>query len=118
VFDKLEAVEARFLEVESRLADPALANRPDEFRSLSREHSTLGEIVAEYRKYKSLKEELASNKELLEDSDAEMSSMAREEMKRIEPELQAVTEALQFLLLPKDPNDGKNIITKSGAGTG
>lgn len=118
MFDKLEAVEARFLEVESRLADPALANRADEFRSLSREHSTLGEIVAEYRKYKSLKEELASNKELLEDSDAEMSAMAREEMKRIEPELQAVTEALQVLLLPKDPNDGKNILLEVRAGAG
>jgi len=118
VFDKLEAVEARFLEVESRLSDPALAGKPDEFRKLSQEHSHLGEIVREYRLYKGLKEELAANKELIFDSDKEMSDMAKEEVKRIEPELAKVTEELQFLLLPKDPNDEKNILLEVRAGAG
>ncbi len=118
MFDKLEAVEARYMEVEARLGDPALADRPDEFRKLSREHASLGEIVVEYRRYRSLKAELASNKELIFDSDAEMSSMAKEEIKRIEPELSAVTEGLQLLLLPKDPNDEKNILLEVRAGAG
>jgi peptide chain release factor 1 len=118
VFDKLDAVESRFLEVESRLSDPDLANRPDEFRKLSREHSNLGQIVAEYRIYRSLKAELASNKELIYDSDSEISGMAKEEIRRIEPELQTVTEQLQFLLLPKDPNDEKNILLEVRAGAG
>jgi len=118
VFDKLEAVEARFLEVESRLSDPTLADKPDEFRRLSREHAQLGEIVREYRKYRTLKEELSANKELIFDSDREMSDMAKEETKRIEPELQKVTEELQFLLLPKDPNDEKNILLEVRAGAG
>lgn len=118
MFDKLEAVEARFLEVESRLSDPTLADKPDEFRRLSREHAQLGEIVREYRKYRTLKEELSANKELIFDSDREMSDMAKEETKRIEPELQKVTEELQFLLLPKDPNDEKNILLEVRAGAG
>ncbi len=118
MFDKLEAVESRYLEVESRLSDPALADRPDDFRKLSREHATLGEIVREYRKYRALKEDLVSNKELIFDSDREISDMAKEEVKRIEPELATVTEQLQFLLLPKDPNDEKNILLEVRAGAG
>lgn len=118
MFDKLEAVESRYIEVESRLSDPALAGRPDEFRKLSQEHSHLGEIVREYRRYRALKDDLASNKELIFDADREMSDMAKEEVKRIEPELQKVTEELQFLLLPKDPNDEKNILLEVRAGAG
>jgi peptide chain release factor 1 len=118
VFDKLEAVEGRYVEVEARLSDPALADRPDEFRKLSREHAQLGEIVVEYRRYKKLKTELAENKELQTDSDPELSGMAKEEIKRIEPELAEVTERLQFLLLPKDPNDDKNILLEIRAGAG
>src|SRR5690606_32851694 len=58
VFDKLEAVEARYVEVEARLGDPELAGRPDEFRKLSREHASLGKVVSEYRRYKKIKDEL------------------------------------------------------------
>jgi peptide chain release factor 1 len=72
----------------------------------------------EYRRYKKLKIELAENKEMLGDSDSEISSMAKEEVKRIEPELAEVTERLQFLLLPKDPNDDKNILLEIRAGAG
>lgn len=118
MFDKLESVEARYSEVESRLGDPDLANRPEEFRRLSREHGSLGEIVSEFRKYKKLKDELLANKELIFDSDHDMSDMAKEEVKRIEPLLAVCTEALQVLLLPKDPNDDKNILLEVRAGAG
>jgi len=118
MFDKLEAVEGRHKEIESRLSDPSLADRPDEFRKLSREHASLQAVVDEFRIYKKLKEELASNKELLLEKDAELSQMAREEMRRIEPELEAVTKALQVLLLPRDPNDDKNILIEVRAGAG
>lgn len=118
MFDKLEAVEGRHKEIESRLSDPSLADRPDEFRKLSREHANLQAVVDEFRIYKKLKEELASNKELLLEKDAELSQMAREEMRRIEPELDAVTKALQVLLLPRDPNDDKNILIEVRAGAG
>jgi peptide chain release factor 1 len=118
MFDKLQSVEQRFLEIESRLADPSLASNPDEFRKLSQEHASLQELVAEYRRFKSLGQELESNKELLGDKDGELSAMAKEELKRLEPELEQSRKNLQILLLPKDPNDGKNVVFEVRAGAG
>jgi peptide chain release factor 1 len=118
VFDKLEAVEAKYLEFESRLSDPSLADRPDEFRRLSRERAALEEVVIEFRHYRSLRDELASNRELIHDKDADMSQMAKDEVKRIEPELEVSAKKLQVLLLPKDPNDDKNILLEVRAGAG
>jgi len=116
MFDKLEAVETRFLEIEHKLGDPDLAGRPDEFRRLSKEHASLQEIVAEFRNYRKLKNDIASNKELLEDAD--FSAMAKEELKALEPEMDASTKRLQLLLLPQDPNDQKNILLEVRAGAG
>ena len=118
MFDKLDSVEQRFLELESRLADPSLADQPNEFRRLSREHASLQELIAEYRGYKGLLSEIGSNRELLEDKDPEFASMAREELKRLEPELELSKRRLQILLLPKDPNDEKNIMFEIRAGAG
>lgn len=118
MFDRLREVELRFVEVESRLADPALANKADEFRRLSREHSELQEIVGEYRNYKSLESEISSNKELLSDKDDEVVELAREELKRLEVEFENSKQRLKILLLPKDPNDNKNIILEVRAGAG
>jgi len=118
MFDKLEAVVARHQEIESRLADPGLADRPDEFRRLSREHAGLQDLVDEYQAYKRLKSELASNKELMFEKDSDIVQMARDEIRRIEPELEGSTKRLQVLLLPKDPNDEKNILLEVRAGAG
>ena len=118
MFDKLESVEQRFLELESQLAEPSLADQPGEFRRLSREHASLLELIDEYRRYKGLQSELSSNRELLEDRDPELSAMAREELKRLEPELEQSKRRLQVLLLPKDPNDDKNVVIEIRAGTG
>ncbi len=118
MFDKLEAVEHRYLEIEAKLGDPALADRPDEFRRLSKEHSALQDIVQEYQLYRSSCKELESNKELLGESDAEIVAMAKEEIKRLDPEIEASTKRLQLLLLPQDPNDQKNILLELRAGAG
>ena len=118
MFDKLDAVEARFLELESRLSDPALANNPDEFRRLSRERSSLEEVVNEFREYRVMRDELASNRELIHDKDPDMSAMAKDEVKRLEPILAESAAKLQILLLPKDPNDDKNILLEVRAGAG
>ena len=118
MFDKLEAVEARFLEIEHKLGDPALADRPDEFRRLSKEHSALQEIVEEYRKYRTVKNDIESNKELLGEGDAEITAMAKEELKALEPQLPILAQRLQLLLLPQDPNDQKNILLEVRAGAG
>lgn len=119
MFDKLTDVENRFMEIESRLADPELGNRPNDFRKLSQEHASLQELVSEYRRYKKLIEELDSNRELLrEEKDDEILSMAREEIKRLESEVAQAQRNLQILLLPKDPNDEKNVLFEIRAGAG
>ena len=118
MFDKLEAVEARFNEIESRLADPEISARPDDFRKLSQEHASLLEIVNQYQKFKALTQDLASNKELLREKDDELVALAKDEIKRIEPELEDTRKALQILLLPKDPNDEKNVLFEIRAGAG
>src|SRR4051812_20779161 len=100
MFDRLEDVERRFLEIESKLADPEFGSRPAEFRRLSQEHAELKALVEEYRRFRSLTQELASNKGLLGEKDAEIAEMAREELKRIEPELEISKKQLQILLLP------------------
>ncbi len=118
MFDKLGDVERRFFEIESRLSDPELGNKPDEFRRLSREHSSLQEIVREFREHQRLEAEQLSNRELLAEKDAELAQMARDELKRVEPELEASAQRLKILLLPKDPNDDKNILLEVRAGAG
>lgn len=118
MFDKLADIENRFMEIESRLADPELGNRPGEFRKLSQEHASLIELVEEYRRYKRWVQELASNRELLEEKDSEIISMALEEIKRLEPELEQSKRNLQILLLPRDPNDEKNVLFEIRAGAG
>jgi peptide chain release factor 1 len=118
MFDKLEAVENRFIEIESRLADPEIASRPADFRKMSQEHASLQGIVDQYRHYKKLKQERSSNEELLEEKDAEIADMARDELKRLEVELEASKRALQILLLPTDPNDEKNVVFEIRAGAG
>jgi peptide chain release factor 1 len=116
MFDKLESVEQRFMEIEHKLGDPSLADKPDEFRRLSKEHSSLLEIVEEYRNYRKTKNEILSNRELFGDVDFE--AIAKEELKILEPELEASTKRLQILLLPQDPNDQKNILLEVRAGAG
>jgi len=116
MFDKLEAVEQRFMEIEHKLGDPSLADRPQEFRRLSKEHASLQEVVHEYRHYRKTKNEIESNKELV--FDPELGSMAKEELKTLEPELDASAQRLQVLLLPQDPNDQKNILLEVRAGAG
>jgi peptide chain release factor 1 len=118
LFDKLQSVEFRFRELEHKLADPALADRPGEFRKLSREHSSLIELVAEYQRFKQLQKDYADNKELLIEKDEEIAQLAKEELKRLEPELAVSEKRLQILLLPQDPNDGKNIMLEIRAGAG
>jgi peptide chain release factor 1 len=118
MFDKLEGVETRYLELEGKLGDPGLADRPDELRRLSQEHSSLGELVEAYRSYRSLKSELQENRDLIEDKDPEISSMAKEEVARLQEALTRCERRLKILLLPKDPNDDKNILLEIRAGAG
>lgn len=117
-FDKLGEIERRYMEIESRLSDPSLGSKPVEFRRYSCEHADLRELVAEYRRYCALSKEIESNRELLREKDAEIALMAKDELKRLEPEIEGVTKRLQILLLPKDPNDERNVVLEVRAGAG
>lgn len=118
MFDKLESVEGRFNEIESRLSDPEIASRPGDFKKLSQEHASLQAIIAQYRSHKKLMAEIESNQQLMQEKDADFADMAREELKRLEPELEVSKRTLQILLLPTDPNDEKNVVFEIRAGAG
>lgn len=116
MFKKLDAVEKRFIEVERKLQDGSLT--PGDLRKLSKEHSDLQALVNCYRDFKRAEADLASAKELLADSDESMRLAAKEEIAELEPRIEALTKELNLLLLPKDPNDDKNVILEIRAGAG
>jgi peptide chain release factor 1 len=115
---KLEGVERRFVELEKALSDPAVIGDRDEFRRVAREHSELSKVVEAFRRYKKVIDGLAEGRELLDDSDPEMRDLARAEVESLESELDELTHELKVLLLPKDPNDEKDVILEIRAGTG
>jgi peptide chain release factor 1 len=116
MFEKIEELERRFQELESLLADPAVIGNQEEFRRLSREHSELSELVDAYRRYKKVLADIDGNRELL--ADPEMKEMAEEELRSLEAERARLEEEINLLLLPKDPNDDRNVILEIRAGTG
>jgi peptide chain release factor 1 len=118
MFDKLESVEGRFNEIESRLSDPEIVSRPGDFKKLSQEHASLQGIIAQYRQHKKLMAEIESNRQLLGEKDVDFADMAREELKRLDLELEVSKRTLQILLLPTDPNDEKNVVFEIRAGAG
>jgi peptide chain release factor 1 len=118
MFNKLEEVEDRFQEVEGLLADPDVVGRQKRFLELTREHAELAAIVTVYRDYKRVCEDIEGNRELLQDADPEMRDMARQELPELEARRDDLAQQLKLLLLPKDPNDEKNVILEVRAGTG
>jgi peptide chain release factor 1 len=116
MLEKIEELERRFQELESLLSDPAvIANQP-EFRRFSREHSDLSELVAAYRCYRKIIAEIEGNRELL--ADPEMKGMAEAELATLEERKRALEGEFRLLLLPKDPNDDRNVVLEIRAGTG
>jgi peptide chain release factor 1 len=118
MFDKLKGVEERFNEVETALSAPDVVKDRAAFEKLSREHAELSKVVTVFREYQGLAEELADSQELMQDSDPEMKSLARAEVARLTEARDAMEVELKKLLVPKDPNDDKNIILEIRAGTG
>ncbi len=118
ILDKLEEVVDRFQEVEGLLSDPSVLADQKKFRDLTREHAELAEPVEVYRRYRQVQQEIEDNRELMRDDDPDMREMAREELPVLEKECEELAEKLTLLMLPKDPNDGKNIILEIRAGTG
>ena len=116
MLDKIEELERRFLELEALLSDPVVISNQAEFRKFSREHSDLLPLVEVYRRYRKVLAEIEENQELL--ADPEMKDMAAEELNSLQEEKERLDSEIRLLLLPKDPNDSRNVILEIRAGTG
>jgi peptide chain release factor 1 len=117
--DKMATLERRHEEVGALLGTAEVINKRAEFMKLSREHADLDPLVAAWRAYQKLIDDLAQAKQMIEaESDHELREMAREEAKQLEEARGAAEQQLKILLLPKDPNDGKNAILEIRGGTG
>ncbi len=119
LLDKLKSVEQTFQELTRRLGDPDIATNPDELQKIAKARSSLEETVNTYQEWKNSTEELAGAKEILKESnDPEMKEMAALEVEELEEKLEQLETRLKILLLPRDPNDDKNIMLEIRAGTG
>jgi peptide chain release factor 1 len=118
MFDKLIGVETRYLEVEALLSDPETVKDRDTFLKLSREHAELLRVVEAYRAFKDTDAQMDSNTDLLRDPDPEIKALARAELAELAERKEKLAEQLRMLLIPRDPNDDKNVILEIRAGTG
>ncbi len=116
--DKLEGIEARFDALTARMADPAVIGDTASYRGIAKQHSELAPIVAQYRQYKQTLSGLEQARQMLDEADADLREMAAEEAAALEPRLAAIEAELKILLLPKDPNDEKDVVLEIRAGTG
>lgn len=117
-FEQLESVQERYEAMGESLGDPSIASDPKRYAQLMREYKHLGDVTAAYRRWKDVVDGLAGAREMLEEDDEELREMARDEIAELEPQLEANAEALKLLLLPKDPNEGRDVILEIRAGAG
>lgn len=119
MFDKLEALEERFKLVSEKISDPEVISDQENWRKYCKEHSDLTPIVEKYRELKAAKQTLEDDREMLEEGqDKEFEEMIRLEMDEAQETIEKASEELKILLLPKDPNDEKNVIVEIRGGTG
>lgn len=119
MFDKLESVVRRYEILTERLADPSLYDRQQELRETNTERSNIEPLVIKFREFKRLQQDIIDNKDIIHnEKDEEMREMAKEELTELEASLPAIEQELKLLLLPKDPNDDRNILLEIRAGAG
>ncbi len=118
MFGKIREIEDRYKQLEGDLARPEIIRDQKVYQKYAKEHSQLTPIITTFRKYKSVQEEMENNRPLLDDPDPEMKNLVREEMDSLKASLSELEKELKVLLLPKDPNDEKNILLELRAGTG
>jgi len=118
MFDKLVTVESRYDELMSRLGTAEVQSDPAEYRKAAKTLSELEPLVHKYREYKVVQKDFEGAQELVKESDADMRELAEEELKSLEARREALLQELKVLLVPKDPNDEKNVILEIRAGTG
>ena len=119
MFDRLDDLLIRFEEIMSELAEPGVANNQNRYRELMKEQANLTPIVEAYKEYKSCKETIEDSVSMLEsESDEEMRDLLKEELNDAKARVEELETELKILLLPKDPNDDKNVIVEIRAGAG
>ncbi len=119
MFDKLDDLLRRFEEIMNELNEPDVANHQERFRKLMKEQSDLTPIVEAYREYKKCRQDIEDSLSMLEDeNDEEMREMLKEELAEAKRRVEELEQSLKILLLPKDPNDDKNVIVEIRAGAG
>jgi len=118
VIDKLDEVEQRFERLTADLSNPAVIADSDRLQKVAKERASIEKLVETYRGYKKIAADLKGNEELLESGDAELKAMAREEIPALKEKKAALEEELKILLLPKDPNDEKDVIVEIRAAAG
>ncbi|MBL0731478.1 MAG: peptide chain release factor 1 [Desulfosarcina sp.] len=118
MFEKLKGVEKRFLELEKLLSSPEIVSDRNAFQQLSKEHAERSNIVAVFRDYEQILADLEDSLELLKDGDPEIKELARDEVDSLTEQKTGLEGELKKLLLPRDPNDDKNVIIEIRAGTG
>jgi peptide chain release factor 1 len=119
MFERLEQIAAKHQELEQALADPEVIADSSRYQKTAKAHSELTPVVEKFREYQELRQGISDSKALIADeSDAEMREYAQQELAQLEARVAAVEEELKVLLLPKDPNDDKNVVLEIRAGTG
>ena len=122
MFDRLSQMEARYDALSAQMSDPSLVNDQKKFQAVAKEHRDMEPVVEKYRQYRKVADGIAEARAMLTDAeatkDADLKEMAAEELAELEPKLETISEDLKVMLLPKDPNDEKNIVIELRAGTG
>lgn len=118
MIDKLQAIEDRYVDLSQKISDPNIISNVAEWRKYVKEHAAIEDIVLKYREYKKVLEDIEATKELLSPNDEELKEMAEEELSQLEEKKEKLLEEIKILLIPKDPNDEKNVIMEIRAGAG
>ena len=118
MFDKLQGVENRFTEIETLLSDPKIVQDQDAYQKYVREHAELNRVVAVFRQFKQIVQAIEESQDLLKDGDPQIKDLAQDEIVALGAEKEKLEAELKMLLLPRDPNDDKNVILEIRAGTG
>jgi len=118
MFDRLQQMEDRYEELGGQLADPEIVNDQQKYQKVAKQHRDLQEVVEKFRQYKQIRNGVNDARGMLNESDPEIRAMATEELAELESRLPAIEDDLKVMLLPKDPNDDKNVILEIRAGTG
>ena len=119
MFDKLDDLLVRYEEIMNELSEPGVADNQDRFRKLMKEQNDLAPIVEAYKEYKANNQAIEDSLVMLEEeTDEEMKELAKEELSESKARVEELEQKLKILLLPKDPNDDKNVIVEIRAGAG